>query len=424
MNISDEQGISWLESNLNKLPVPFVNAYIREFAQGTDRKSIVSSLCGRYGSERLQIDLMTQGMGKEELSRRSRFVPISQIPLPGEIYRIWYGLYPGKLHLLIGESGAGKSSLWLNIAIMAARNEELWGERFGLGRPARILAIDPENSGGINRERAERIGEGVPDNLLICDGQEIDLSRGTDMAWLYDEVEANKADLLFLDPAANIFGTENENDASEAARQMKSLTALTRSTGCGVVLVHHTSKDDAGSIYGRGSGARLGACDVAMVFRARGGPEDQDDTYRGVAAQRNDVCRLQIGKDRPCAFGKSSMYLRMAGQDRFAPSTWEEWREASKSAGKRTGGESLTEARQEIRIMLADGKWYGRQEVIAYLRKEEVSMPAADAALRELFNEGEIVMETRGRSNYYQLSSLSFGERNTQETTDEMWQDR
>jgi replicative DNA helicase len=338
-------------------------------------------------------------------------ISADRLPEPTSPPRIWFGLYQQAVVLLIGETGAGKSSLLYNIAIHAARNAPLWYIPFGLGRPLRVLYIDPENAGNFEEGRGglcavkiERIGQGRPTNLFFHSGRNLHLSNPGHIAWLSDYCRDEQIDLLILDPIATLFQTKDENDNAEAARQLATLIALSRETNTCVIASHHMGKDTTG-IYGRGASARLAAADVGLVLRCRGDEENVDDTYGGELCERSDLCRVQIVKNR--LEGRASLYLRMAGKDRFDLSKAEEWQARKPSPPDRTPKSHL--AKEEILLQLGDGNDHSRQDLHDVLHAEGFGRSAIDQALVELVTEGRIQSkrEGRGGATSYRLASAT-----------------
>jgi hypothetical protein len=324
----------------------------------------------------------------------------------------WFGLYQGKVTLLIGETGAGKSSLLYNMGVHGGLSLPLWAVPFGLDRPLKTLYIDPENAGnfvegdgGLCRVKLDRIGQGQPEPLVFHDGQGIDLSNSRQMNHLQEYVQEQAFDVIVLDPIANLFNTQNEDDNAEAARQMKMLNGLSRTTGACVVAVHHTGKTTT-SEYGRGASARLGAADVGLMFRVRGSEEEEDDTYTpgNGMRQREDICRFQIVKNR--MDGKGSLYLRMAGADRFELATFEEWKTASRSETPET---RAARVKDEVLLHLLDGAFHPRAEIVEAMKREGISQGSTDTALAALLSTGEVIRRSgggRGGSWLYQRTGL------------------
>jgi hypothetical protein len=334
-------------------------------------------------------------------------LPAGTLPTP-----IWFGMYPRMVTFLIGETGAGKSSLLYNVALHAALDKPLFGFGFHspTGRPLRVLYIDPENSGqyagdeitgGLCAVKLDRIGIGRPENLIFHHGQGVDLSKDAHMLTLTDRINDEHFDLVAMEPIANLFTTRDENDNAEAARQAKALITLSRATKACVIAGHHTGRDTT-SNYGRGASARLGGADVGMVLRVRGAGDDRDDTYNGETRDRDDICRLQIVKDRPAFFGKTSKYLRMEGQDRFSLAAFEEWLTARPGKSD-TEPSRMFQAVEEIQLLLADDKEMPRTQIVDALKKEGIGEKSADAALRHMTATTKEIVQRIGERNkaYY-----------------------
>ena len=350
-----------------------------------------------------------------EGSRRSfadGVVSASDIPPGAPPLALWLGMYPSSVTLLIGETGAGKSSLLYNVGIHGARNESLWGIPFGLSRPLRILYIDPENSGrfedgmgGLCAQKLDRIGSGKPKNLFFHNGDGVNLATVSGMAELRGYVIEREIDLVILDPIANLFATKDENDNAEAATQMRSLTRLARETRCAVLCCHHTGKDSPGGSnssngsYGRGASARLAAAHVGLLFRARSNKDETDDDYGGALAQRTDVCRLQITKNR--MDGTASLYLRMAGEDRFTRVKADDWKALRPTSDRRPAAD---EAQEEIFLLLQDGKVRSRTDIINAMKQEGISRHSVDKALKQMEQSNEVVCDVRPHgAKHYRL---------------------
>jgi hypothetical protein len=317
---------------------------------------------------------------------------------------IWFGVYPGSLTYLVGETGVGKSTILYNIAIHAAMNAQLWdvgvsddqfdGETFGgVKKPLTVMYLDPENAGDWERgeggncwRKLERMtGDYIPINLFFHDSRGLNLSLPEHAEWLRDRIMQHEADLLIIDPIINLFNTVNENDNSEAAAQMKMLHALSRETGVAIIACHHTGKSEfqGGGNYGRGASSRLAYADVGIVVRSKQDENDEDDYQSGNKRERNDVVRFQIVKDRLGAFGKSSIYLQCIGGDSFARCTSSEWKVSCVDDGDyansgcteilRFIGNSTKSRKEIISEMVAQG--FGRARIdksIKYLQDNKV----------------------------------------------------
>ncbi|MDR6863722.1 DNA repair protein RadA [Phycicoccus sp. 3266] len=142
------------------------------------------------------------------------------------------GLVPGAVVLVAGEPGIGKSTLLLDVAARAARQET--------GRT--VLYVTGEESAAQVRMRAERI-EAMASTLF--------LASETDLATVLGQVEAVQPDLLVVDSVQTIASGEVEGAAgnvSQVREVTASLIAVAKARGIATLLVGHVTKD--GSIAG------------------------------------------------------------------------------------------------------------------------------------------------------------------------------
>lgn len=327
---------------------------------------------------------------------RSSEIPEGEAPPP-----LWFGLYRSSVTLFVGETGAGKSSLLYNIAVHAARNEPLFDIPFQSSSPLRVLYIDPENAGnwaegqgGNCSVKLERIGAGRPPTLDFHNGEGVDLSKDTIMLALEELLCERKYDLVILDPIANLFGTKEENSNSEAAEHFTRLKTISRKSGACIVAVHHTGKG-AMNDYGRGASARLASADVGLMFRYKGEEEERDDTYSGETQPRRDICRLQITKNRLA--GKGSLYLRMAGDDRFLKTTFTEWRDNCTGEGRQNKSDA---AEGYILSFLRSGEAQTRQDIIDAVSVHGIGRINIDKALQLLSESNRITIERLGKRQH------------------------
>lgn len=375
---------------------------------------VVGHLAGRFSRQRL---LLALGDGDGPPGAANPFarglVRACDLPAGAPPTPLWFGVYPGRASYLCGETGAGKSALAYNLAVHAARNVPLWDTPFGLGRPARVLYVDPENAGrydagavegGLCATRLDRLGAGRPADLLFHDGQGVNLNDGVHRAGLADLLRDERIDLLILDPLANLTPARDENDNAEGARHMAWLRELARDTGAAVLALHHAGKrwEDAGAAqqYGRGASARLAGADVGLLLRARG-PREGDDEYEGETRPRSDVCRLQVTKDRLGVIGHASLYLRMSGDDRFERCTADDWRHAADAPPGPTKAELCAD---DLLALMQDGAERTRSQIIEAMRAEGYARPSVDDALIALRQRGDLAHRKGKRgSDLYRL---------------------
>ena len=343
--------------------------------------------------ERVDDDLLNQ--------LRRGCISVSQMdadPPPPE--QIWFGLYRGAVTYLAGETGAGKSSALYNIAVHAAQDKPLWDVEFGLGRPLKVLYFDPENADLLAAVKIKNIGQGRPDNLRVSSADGVDLSNSQWQDAFHAMIRKDKYDLVLLDPLINLFMTVNENDNPEGARQIQFLQNVAHETKAAILVVHHMGKNiengsGGSSDYGRGASSRLGAADVGLRWRSRGAGEDFDDTYCSAQKgnERSDECRLRITKNR--LGGQGSLFLKMAGSDRFELSSHEAWRGKTEKGDKKS---RLDLAIENISDFLIDGEWKTRADVLAMLKNENIGETNGDSALKQMVADGVLRKRTNSKN--------------------------
>lgn len=361
-----------------------------------DAVEAISCLVMRHGPQPLLEELTRMGSLLEPSMRpfRRGKINAARLPPPGDVERMWFGLYPGALVYLIGQTGCGKSTYLYNVAVHAARNVALWNIPFGGRRPLRVGYADPENCGnwsegrgGLCAAKLDRIREGKPPNLWFFDCQDVNLSRPVDLADMEEAIRDDHLDVLILDPIINLYETKDENDNAEAGRQMKALKAIAHRTNCCIVAVHHTGKEDSGG-FGRGASARLGVADVGVVMRVRAVTEDVDDEFQGELRQREGYVRVQIVKNR-IEPGYASLFFRMAGEDMFERANFQTWRAAPSDEHARMT--KRERAKVELRLLLGDGEYHTRRQLMEEIyRTEEISQVTVTQAINELLRSGQI----------------------------------
>jgi replicative DNA helicase len=158
--------------------------------------------------------------------------------IPGLIER-------GDRLMLTGAEGAGKSTLFRQMAVMAASGVHPFTlERF---KPVRVLILDFQDTPLQTRRKLRPLvtqarlqGHPVDEaNLWIeCRWQGVDLMRDKDLSWLLRQVSAVMPDIVFLGPlkgmAPRALHTDDEASPIIAALDM------VRARGCALVLEAHS----------------------------------------------------------------------------------------------------------------------------------------------------------------------------------------
>ena len=140
------------------------------------------------------------------------------------------GLVRGAVVLVAGEPGIGKSTLLLDVAARAARQDQT------------VLYVTGEESAAQVKMRAERI-EAMARNLF--------LTAETDLATVLGQIALISPDLVVIDSVQTIASGEVEGAAgnvSQVREVAASLIQLAKTRGISILMVGHVTKD--GSIAG------------------------------------------------------------------------------------------------------------------------------------------------------------------------------
>lgn len=180
----------------------------------------------------------------EELAFRGRVEP-----LVGNI------LYRDTLAQISGPPGSYKSFLAVALACAVASGRSVG--HHCVSRPGNVLYIAAEGASGMHdRVRAwcehnDADYQEVGSRLKFLEGA-VDLTVSRQREQLRELIEEHDLSLVIVDTRALCTPGADENSATEQGEIISGLEAMRRFTGCGVLVVHHSSKSASG---GRGSNA-------------------------------------------------------------------------------------------------------------------------------------------------------------------------
>ena len=152
---------------------------------------------------------------------------------PKEVKWLWYPYIPvGKVTLLQGDPGDGKSKLMLSIAALLSKGEPL-----------------PFTE--------------TEENLIFIKEGEKSLSFGDNR--IREAIEMYHAKLLILDPMSSYIGEScSMNNANETRAEFNHLIAVAKDTGCAIVIIAHMNKmKDTNPLY-----RTNGSIDIAGAARS------------------------------------------------------------------------------------------------------------------------------------------------------------
>ena len=180
-----------------------------------------------------------------------------------EVAWLWYPFIPyGKLTIVQGDPGDGKTTLVLNIAAKLSKGEGIDRE-MKLTEPLTVIYQSAEDGlADTVKPRLEVAGANC-ENISVIDESIKSLSMIDER--LEEAVIRTKAKLLILDPIqAYLGGDMDMNRANEARDMTKKLAALAEKYQCAIVLVGHMNKAAGNKAAYRG----MGSIDFFAVARS------------------------------------------------------------------------------------------------------------------------------------------------------------
>lgn len=189
-----------------------------------------------------------------------------------EVSWLWYPFIPyGKLTIIQGDPGDGKTTLVLNIAAALSKGEGL-DEDMKPSKPLRIIYQTAED--GLSDTVKPRLEKAEADcsNIFVIDETDASLSMLDER--IEKAIVEKNAKLLILDPIqAYLGGKMDMNRANEARDMTKHLGQVAERTGCAIVLIGHMNKNSGGKVAYRGMGSidfYAVARSVLLVGRVKG----------------------------------------------------------------------------------------------------------------------------------------------------------
>jgi energy-coupling factor transporter ATP-binding protein EcfA2 len=209
-------------------------------------------------------------------------------------------VFKGTMTVLIGETSAGKTTLFYHMATALTKGEPFLNRP--IAKPYRVLFIDAETPIPLAQAK---LGDLIDPHeeaarrffWLRLSGLSADDQQACDQ--LLNAVRQVQPDVVFVDPLNAVMLVEDFNDEAEARKQLQPWKRIADEFGCAVVLSAHPPKDRSrkGAARWRGSFARAEIVDIAFNLEGN---------------FQSDTLTLELVKDRTgCAIGK--LTLRKVG---------------------------------------------------------------------------------------------------------------
>ena len=177
---------------------------------------------------------------------------------------LWYPYIPfGKITVVQGDAGDGKSTFVLNLAAMLSRGQPM-PFTDGTGQaPISIIYQSSEDDADDTIVPRFISAGGDPERLLFISEKERYLSFSDER--LIRAIRQTGARLIVLDPLSAYIGEETGiNAANEVRRQFRPLIEIAREQRCAVLIVHHMNK----SIGQKAINRAVGSVDIVGAARS------------------------------------------------------------------------------------------------------------------------------------------------------------
>ena len=176
---------------------------------------------------------------------------------------LWYPFIPyGKLTIIQGDPGDGKTTLVLNIAAKLSKGECLDSD-MDVQEPVNVIYQTAED--GMGDTIKPRLVEAGADlsRVMVIDDTEEALTLSDDR--IEKAVRQNHVRLVIIDPVQAFIGADVDmNRANEVRPVFRKLGMIAEKTGCAIVLIGHLNKSSGTQSTYRG----LGSIDIMAAVRS------------------------------------------------------------------------------------------------------------------------------------------------------------
>ncbi len=301
---------------------------------------------------------------------------------PERVEWLWSGRLPlGKLSILDGDPGLGKSAVTLDVAARVSAGLDLPdGEQCS---PAGVVLLSAEDGlADTIRPRLDAAGADTErivalSTVVETKGGERVISLTRDLPIIEGAIDRVSAGLVVVDPLMAFLSEKTDSYKDQDIRRaLAPLAALAERTRAAVLIVRHLNKAAGGNTLYRGGGS------IAIIGAARSGlviAQDPDDPERRIlAANKHNLSRAA-----------PSLVFRMGSASNGAARVI--WSGTStlgasdilKEPGDPEQMSALFEAKQFLRAELKDGP-VGSEQVKKDARGADISESTLKRAKREM----------------------------------------
>lgn len=202
-----------------------------------------------------------------ELKDRDGPIPFSKVKLE-RINWFWYPYIPlGRITMLGGDPGAGKSFITAAIASTLSRGDSFPGEEKGIREPMNTILLSAEDNP--NDTIKPRLMNLNADQEKVFISEEDIVLDIAGISSIEEMVRQTRAKLLIIDPIVAFLGPKMDmNRANEVRPIMKGLARLAKRMNIAIVIIRHNRKVSAGNKEGKAIYAGSGSIDFTASVRS------------------------------------------------------------------------------------------------------------------------------------------------------------
>ena len=192
--------------------------------------------------------------------------PLSQIR-PSTIRWLCDRYLPrGRLALLDGDPGVGKSLISIDLAARLSRGEGFLGGSPPERSQVTILLGAEDNTADVVRPRAEAAGADLDRVIAIDETDRVPLFFPESVPYLEELICLYAADLVVIDPILAFLPPQVSANVDQCVRRaLGPLAAVSARTDCAILMVRHLRKAEGGRAIHRGGGS------IGFIASARTG---------------------------------------------------------------------------------------------------------------------------------------------------------
>lgn len=308
-----------------------------------------------------------------KLAPKLELIRASQID-PKTVEWLWYPFIPyGKVTLVQGDPGDGKSTFMLTLAALLTRGAPLpFTEPKTPPEPLHVIYQTTEDDADDTIVPRFMKANGDRDRLLFINEKDVPITF--DDVRIEEAIRTTGAKLLILDPLSSYIGDCQINAANEVRPRFNHLIRIAKETNAAIVIINHLNKMfGIKAIYRTpGSIDIVGAVRSALLI----GRSKENEDERVMVQQKSNLAPtgaaivFSVGEDGISFIRESEL----TADELLASFSEKSGRPDTKTQ----------EAMEFIRDMLSDGEEHEASECEARLRAAGISMSTAKKAKRVL----------------------------------------